>query len=145
MAVGAISGAAASYQASSNIMTGATVTTPATNVSVVSAASEESSSAKTVSKQTTEKKQENNNSGLSMNASSQEITEEKMQKAIDDINRNLQNKECEFGYDEKTNRVTIKIIDKETDEIIRELPPEKTLKMIAKVWELAGLLVDEKL
>ena len=39
---------------------------------------------------------------------------------------------------------TIKIIDKETREVIKEFPPEKTLDMIAKVWELAGLLVDEK-
>jgi flagellar protein FlaG len=28
--------------------------------------------------------------------------------------------------------------------VIKELPPEKTLDMIAKVWELAGLMVDEK-
>jgi len=40
--------------------------------------------------------------------------------------------------------VTIKVFDKETEEIIREIPPEKTLEMIEKMWELAGLLVDEK-
>ena len=45
---------------------------------------------------------------------------------------------------EKTNRITIKIVDKETKEIIKEFPPEKTLDMIAKVWEVAGLMVDEK-
>jgi flagellar protein FlaG len=38
----------------------------------------------------------------------------------------------------------IKIVDKETKEVIKELPPEKTLDMIAKIWEVAGLLVDEK-
>ena len=41
--------------------------------------------------------------------------------------------------------VTIKIIDKTTKEVIREYPPEETLDMIAKVWEIAGILVDEKL
>ena len=51
---------------------------------------------------------------------------------------------AEFGYHEGTNRVTIKIKDKETNEVIKELPPEKTLEMIEKAWELAGLLVDEK-
>ena len=45
---------------------------------------------------------------------------------------------------EKTNRVTIKIVDKKTKEVIKEFPPEKTLDMIAKVWEMAGLMVDEK-
>lgn len=57
------------------------------------------------------------------------------------INRNTV---AEFGYNEPTNRVTITIKDKETDEVIKEIPSEKALKMIAKAWELAGLLVDEK-
>ena len=52
--------------------------------------------------------------------------------------------EAVFGIHEKTNRVTIKIIDKKTKEVIKEFPPEKTLDMIAKVWEMAGLMVDEK-
>ena len=73
------------------------------------------------------------------------MTQEKVHKALDDINRKLSSTSCEYGYDDTTNRVTIKIIDKETDEVIRELPPEKTLEMIAKAWELAGLLVDERL
>ena len=41
--------------------------------------------------------------------------------------------------------MTIKSIDKDTQEVIKKLPPEKTLDMIAKVWEIAGILVDEKL
>jgi flagellar protein FlaG len=40
--------------------------------------------------------------------------------------------------------VTIKIVDKESKKVIKELPPEKTLDMIARVWEMAGILVDEK-
>lgn len=57
------------------------------------------------------------------------------------INRNTI---AEFGYNEPTNRITIKIKDRETDEIIREIPSEKALEMIAKAWELAGIMVDEK-
>ncbi|MDD2574742.1 MAG: flagellar protein FlaG, partial [Firmicutes bacterium] len=30
-------------------------------------------------------------------------------------------------------------------EIIREIPPEKILDMVAKIWELAGLMVDRKI
>lgn len=74
-----------------------------------------------------------------------EMTQEKMHKALDTINKKLSSTSCEYGYDDTTNRVTIKIIDKETDKVIRELPPEKTLEMIAKAWELAGILVDERL
>ena len=61
------------------------------------------------------------------------------------ISKKLSNTECVFGVHEATNRVTIQIVDKNTKEVIKEIPPEKTLDMIAKVWELAGILVDEKL
>ena len=40
--------------------------------------------------------------------------------------------------------MTIKIVDKTNKKVIKELPPEKTLDMITKVWEMAGILVDEK-
>jgi flagellar protein FlaG len=40
--------------------------------------------------------------------------------------------------------VTIKVMDKDTEEVIREIPPEETLEMIQKMWELAGLMVDER-
>lgn len=64
---------------------------------------------------------------------------------ISEINKVInQNTIAEFGYNEPTNRVTIKIKDKETDEVIKEIPSEKALEMLAKAWELAGLLVDEK-
>ena len=53
------------------------------------------------------------------------------------INRNTI---AEFGYNEPT----IKIKDKDTDEVIKEIPSEKALEMLAKAWELAGILVDEK-
>ncbi|MGN0307992.1 MAG: flagellar protein FlaG [Lachnospiraceae bacterium] len=69
---------------------------------------------------------------------------EALKKAVESINKNLSNAEAVFGFHETTNRVTIKIVDKDTKELIREMPPEKTLDMIVKVWELAGLLVDEK-
>lgn len=45
---------------------------------------------------------------------------------------------------DKTRRIMVKVIDTETDEVIREIPPEKTLDMFAKILELAGILYDEK-
>ena len=60
------------------------------------------------------------------------------------MNKNMSHSEAVFGFHDETNRVTIKIVDKDTKEVIKELPPEKTLDMIAKVWEMAGILVDEK-
>lgn len=67
-----------------------------------------------------------------------------LKKAVEDLNRQMKDSVAIFGIHEKTNRVTIKIVDKNTDEVIKEYPPEETLDMIAKVWEIAGILVDEK-
>lgn len=75
----------------------------------------------------------------------EEMSQEKIKKAIDTINKQLSHTECQYGFHEKTNRVMIKIVDKDTDKVIKEFPPEETLEMIAKAWELAGILVDEKL
>lgn len=70
---------------------------------------------------------------------------EKVKKAVSDLNKKMSNTSCQFGVHEGTGRVTIKIVDKETKDIIREYPAEETLEMIEKVWELAGIMVDEKL
>ena len=69
-----------------------------------------------------------------------------LKKAVDDINKRAVDDQSEavFGIHDKTNRITIKIIDKKTKEVIKEFPPEKTLDMLAKAWEMAGLLVDER-
>lgn len=73
-----------------------------------------------------------------------DVTNEKIKKAVEDMNKRMFESEAQFGIHEGTNRVTIKIVDKKTKEVIKELPPEKTLDMIAKAWEMAGLMVDER-
>ena len=73
------------------------------------------------------------------------VSNSQIKKAVEEINKKAHNSEAIFGIHDKTNRVTIKIIDKDTKKVLKEYPPEKTLDMIAKVWEVAGLLVDEKL
>ena len=71
-------------------------------------------------------------------------SKEQIKEAVDQLNKKMGNSEAVFGIHEGTNRITIKIVDKDSKEIIKELPPEKTLDMIARVWEMAGILVDEK-
>lgn len=76
----------------------------------------------------------------------QEVSPEKVKSAIADINKKIRptHTQCEFRYHEETNRISITVRDSETKEVIKEIPPEKTLDMIAKTLELAGILVDEK-
>ncbi|MBQ3890320.1 MAG: flagellar protein FlaG [Lachnospiraceae bacterium] len=73
-----------------------------------------------------------------------EASQDQLRKAVEDLNKKMSNSEVAFGFHEGTNRVMIRIVDKETKEIIKELPPEKTLDLIAKAWELAGIMVDER-
>lgn len=76
-----------------------------------------------------------------------EPTAKQIKSALEQANQQakLTKTSCEFAYDDKTNRISITVKDKDTDEVIREIPGEETLKMISKMWELAGILVDEKL
>jgi flagellar protein FlaG len=73
-----------------------------------------------------------------------EASNDTIKDAVEKINKSMPNTEAVFGIHDKTNRVTIKIIDKDTKKVIKEFPPEKTLDLIAKAWEMAGILVDEK-
>lgn len=76
----------------------------------------------------------------------QEVSKEKVESALRDINTKIRptHTECQFSYHEETKRISIKVLDQESGEVIREIPPEKTLDMIARTLELAGILVDEK-
>lgn len=68
-----------------------------------------------------------------------------LQEAVEKLKEKLnQRTEAIFGIHEGTNRVMIKIVDKDTKDVLKEYPPEKTLDMIQKVWEMAGIMVDEK-
>ncbi len=86
-----------------------------------------------------------NAGGNSSEQQKQQPTNEQIKRAVEQMNKNMMaHSEAVFGMHEGTNRVTIKIVDKDTKEVLKEFPPEKTLDMIAKVWEMAGILVDER-
>lgn len=76
----------------------------------------------------------------------EENVSRRIKSAVDHANQTMRHAKtkCEFAYHEETKRVSIKVIDEETEEVIREIPPEETLEMLSKMWELAGLMVDEK-
>lgn len=65
---------------------------------------------------------------------------EKANKAIEGITTSF-----EFRIHEATKQIMVKVLNKETGETVREIPPEKVLDMVAKLWEKAGLVVDERL
>ncbi|MEE3481799.1 MAG: flagellar protein FlaG [Lachnospiraceae bacterium] len=77
-------------------------------------------------------------------AEQKSASDKQIEDAVKSINKHANGTEAIFGIHDKTNRVTIKIVDKKTHEVIKEVPPEKTLDLIAKAWEMAGLIVDDK-
>ena len=64
---------------------------------------------------------------------------------MEQVTAALPHSDAKFGIHEKTNRITIKLVDRETQEVIKEIPPEKTLDLLAKRMELAGVMVDQRL
>lgn len=66
--------------------------------------------------------------------------------AVDGVNESLKSSRTSvrFKYHENLNRVSIKIVDDTTNEVIREIPPEETLEMVEKMLTQAGLIVDER-
>lgn len=128
---------AASYQTSGAVQTKA--------VSAVPAADMQQAQTVVQTVQQTQAETQEDNLGKQNRGTDIEKDNEKVKKAVADLNKKMSNTSCQFGIHEGTGRVTIKIVDKETKDIIREYPAEETLEMIEKVWELAGLMVDEKL
>jgi flagellar protein FlaG len=49
-----------------------------------------------------------------------------------------------FSVDEETGTTVINIIDNETDEVIRQIPPDEILHLKKRMGEIQGLLLDRK-
>lgn len=75
-----------------------------------------------------------------------ELDEDTLIKMINQANKAFEAKytRLEFSIHKETHEIVVKVYDKETNELIREIPPEKILDIIAKLWELAGIFVDER-
>lgn len=75
----------------------------------------------------------------------QNVNLDKLKKVMEKAVASLPHSAAKFGIHEKTNRIIIKLVDRDTQEVIKEIPPEKTLDLLAKRMELAGVLVDERM
>ncbi|MBY3619234.1 flagellar protein FlaG [Acinetobacter sp. CUI P1] len=75
------------------------------------------------------------------------VAEEQLIRTIERAVKSLQGPQTtlEISIHEKTHDIMVKVLNKDTGELIREVPPEKTLDLVAKMMEIAGILVDEKI
>jgi flagellar protein FlaG len=54
------------------------------------------------------------------------------------------NKKLQFVVDHQSHEVTVKVIDAETDKVIKVLPPEELQRLHDRIKETIGFLFDER-
>jgi flagellar protein FlaG len=54
------------------------------------------------------------------------------------------NRKLKFFVDHQSHEVTVKVIDSETDKVIRVLPPEELQRLHREIEETIGFLFDER-
>jgi flagellar protein FlaG len=66
--------------------------------------------------------------------------------AVGKINKFLEGEGTHLQYEKHDvlNQMIIKLIDNNTNEVIKEIPSRKVLDMVAKLCEMAGVLVNKK-
>ncbi|WP_321494902.1 flagellar protein FlaG [uncultured Desulfobacter sp.] len=64
---------------------------------------------------------------------------EEMVQALEDFAKTVQTR-LNFTIDDGTEDVVVKIMDKETDEVIKQFPAEEILELREKMQDLSGLL-----
>lgn len=68
-----------------------------------------------------------------------ESVAQQLQDFVGEMNRGLQ-----FSVDKNSGRDVIKVIDKESGDLIKQYPSEEVLSLVAKLSKAAGSLIDEK-
>lgn len=73
-------------------------------------------------------------------------SEKEVIQAIEQANKHIRtyDRRLEFSIHELTKQIMVKVIDTNDDSVIREIPSEKVLDMVGHMWEVAGILVDER-
>jgi flagellar protein FlaG len=90
-------------------------------------------------KEDSESRQEKRQEGLKgLERGTVKEVAEKTQAFLDDLNIRL-----DFQVYEETGDMVVRIFNRETEELIREIPPEELLKLHQKLVELRGVLFDE--
>ena len=75
-----------------------------------------------------------------------EELEEDVKESVKDVNDIVKKvkEDLAFELHDETDRMMVKVIDRKTKEVIKELPPEEMLDLSARIHEMVGLLIDEK-
>lgn len=69
------------------------------------------------------------------------------EKAVENANQRVHSMgtNAKFEYNDEINRITITISDKSSNEVVREIPPEATQKMLERIHTMRGMLMDAEI
>ncbi|TVR68949.1 MAG: flagellar protein FlaG [Spirochaetaceae bacterium] len=75
----------------------------------------------------------------------QQPTAEDVRRSVEELRRVSQNfnKRLSFNYNEELGQMVVKVIDRNTDKVIKELPPAELQRAHIRIREAIGLLLDE--
>lgn len=76
-----------------------------------------------------------------------EASAEKLQAAVDKLNELMQaggQRSLNFSVDNSTEKLVVKVMDVETQEVIRQMPTEEALKFAEHIEGMIGLIFDQK-
>ena len=76
----------------------------------------------------------------------QAITESTIDNQIDSMNDLLSTTptSIKFNMHKDLDRIYVQVVDQQTKEVVKEIPPEEFLDMVASMLKNAGLIVDER-
>ena len=74
-------------------------------------------------------------------------TTAKIKEAVTKMNEMLavNNSTSKFLYHEGLNRYYVTVVDKNTEEVVKEIPPKKLLDAFYEMQKMLGMVVDEKI
>ncbi len=75
--------------------------------------------------------------------SNEQVTEEMLVELERDI-QSIHSIGLKFSKHDESGRTMIKVMDKQNEELIREIPSEEVLNLAAKIDEMIGILFDKK-
>lgn len=69
-----------------------------------------------------------------------------LQKHTEQLNQVLAafSRDIRFSVDDETDKTVVKVVDSNTGEVIRQIPPESMLKLMHRIEKTLGLILDEK-
>jgi uncharacterized FlaG/YvyC family protein len=74
-----------------------------------------------------------------------ELSRDEVSEIVDRLNNGVKDmhERMSFSYNEKTQRIIVKVLDNETNEVVREIPSKEAIKLLEHIQDFLGMLVDE--